>query len=493
MKDFIKKITSDPPQAYALFIIFFVAVFIAAGLAVGFVWPLYLLAMGVSVALSVKYPQSGLLAMIALTMLFERFFTLQTVFLGKNEYKIYPVDIVMLGIMAGIGRQIIANGNLRIFWDKLKGKSAGALAAFMALNGVYFFVSVYFLGSDVAASFSTLKNYAFYSLLYFLSLWLINSKEDVEKIVRFFFLGALGIVVFVLIGIACGEGLWSEYTPLSTTGIRTLAFTHGLYLSLILIPALLYLACGPGESQNGGNRFRRGWYALAGVWMAGIAGTMMRHLWIALAISGAVTYFFLHLPQKKVARRMVGNFFLAGAAMGIVAFYAAALFPQSRLNTVGQEVTQAFSERIETLSSLSGDESYAWRSVVWHAAYERYKNSPFFGIGTGQRISVELGSYRDFVEVKNLHNSYLTLLIQLGVAGVGLFLFFIWTSLSDLIRHARKNTCEWYHLSILSILGVYLVAFIFQPYLETNLLSIFFWISLGVGKALVVMGKSDII
>ncbi|MFA5993534.1 MAG: hypothetical protein WC823_01090, partial [Parcubacteria group bacterium] len=71
----------------AIFIIILVSLFVLANFVVGFVWPVFILTMLIGFMLAAIYPRSGMLAIVFLTMVWERFFTLQTFFIGKSEYK----------------------------------------------------------------------------------------------------------------------------------------------------------------------------------------------------------------------------------------------------------------------------------------------------------------------------------------------------------------------------------------------------------------------
>jgi O-antigen ligase len=137
--------------------------------------------------------------------------------------------------------------------------------------------------------------------------------------------------------------------------------------------------------------------------------------------------------------------------------------------------------RVASIASTSSDESIVWRSAVWKQSMKLYMHDPIFGIGLGEKVSVEIGKYRDFVEVRNIHNSFLVILVQMGILGLSL----IGALASMLGWKVLKNkfddeTMQMAAYISLGILVFHLSAFMFQPYLEANLLGIFFWINLGV-------------
>ena len=47
-------------------------------------------------------PKAGLWAIICLTVLFERFFTLEPLQFGRYALKLYPLDLVLLGMFGGV-------------------------------------------------------------------------------------------------------------------------------------------------------------------------------------------------------------------------------------------------------------------------------------------------------------------------------------------------------------------------------------------------------
>lgn len=469
----------------AIFIIALVSFFILANLATGFILPLFLIIMSVAFLIAIFYPRSGLYSIIFLTFIFERFFTLQPIILGRAEYKLYPLDIIFLGVMGGIiwslinkvalqnNRFILRNSSASSQNDRLFQKKDYFLMAFIVLVGAYFFFSTFVLKSDFALAFSSFKNYAFYSLFYFAVLFLINNKEHLIRLIKFALAGTIGIIFFIAYGILNGGGLWSEFAPLSTEGVRALAFTHAFYLSMAVIFSVTWLSF---KKDN----FSKYFPYLAIIWSVGILGSMMRHLWIGLFISLLFLYFILPKKNKLVFKRALNKYFLIMLMLFIFVFYLMALFPHSELNKSSAEVFGVVKNRITSTTDIY-DESILWRNAVWHSTLGEYIKNPILGLGFGKKVFIEIGSYKDLVEIRNIHNSFIALLVQMGILGAGIFIFFI----GKIIRNALKEVCAGndsniFRLATLSVLVFYLIVFMFQPYLETNLLGIFFWINLGI-------------
>lgn len=455
------------------FVVFFVGLFVVANYFFGFNLALYIVAMMVATLIVLKYPRSGLYAIILLTFVFERFFTLVPIVIGKSEYRLYPIDILLVAVILGIIVQV-ALGKLRIELKKID----LAIFAFIFFSIFYFFISAFVFKSDTPLAFSSSKNYAFYALLYFATFTLINSKEKLKDLASVVFAGGVAVIWFVFYGLLIGHGLWSDFTPLSTDGIRTLAFTHGFYLCMTLLAGLIYMAYKSGV-------FAKWLMILMPIWLVGIMGSMMRHLWISVFVSVMVIVFLLAKTQRERLRKFALRYFLIAIFVGVLASFMITLFPRSALYDSLAGATGMIGNRIISVTNTSGDESIVWRSAVWNQAVKQYSKSPIQGVGFGKKVSVEIGKYRDFVEVRNIHNSFLVLLVQMGIFGIT----FVGLAIFVLARFAFRNKFEdetyqmFAHVS-LGILTLQMVAFMFQPYLEANLLGIFFWINLGVLRIL---------
>ncbi|MFA6160294.1 MAG: O-antigen ligase family protein [Parcubacteria group bacterium] len=469
-----QKLNIDIETISAIFIIIFVSAFILANFFVGFILPLYILAMGISLALTLFFPRSGLFALTFLTIIFERFFTLSTIIMGKVEYKIYPLDIILLAIFISVLIQLI----FKIIKSVHMQKSDYLLGAFIFLNIFYFFFSTHIIKADSILAFSTLKNYAFYPLIYFTTFILIRNADDLKRFFQFFLTGAIFIISFIIYGALNGEGLWTQFTPLSTEGVRILAFTHGLYLSLAFISALVYLIFQKGKK----NLF----YWLLAIWGIGIVGTMMRHLWISLISTMFLIYILLSKENRKKMREISYRYIFLFLCLGIFVFYVMSMNPSSKIYTGFQNTTKAVFQRGASIGKAKTDESFAWRKLVWNASYKEFQKNPILGIGTGKKVYAETESYRDYIEVRNIHNSYLSIFIQLGILGIGIFLLFLYSNIKELIQSITIRENIFYKFSVLGALSIFVIALCFQPYLETNLLSIFFWIALGISRKITV-------
>jgi O-antigen ligase len=461
----------------AVFIIAFVSLFILAGFVIGFSLPLFIISMAVSAVVAFIYPRSGIYAIVFLTFIYERFFTLQPVVWGMAEYKLYPIDIIFGAVILGIIWQIIFRGSTSINQNdprrlnlfKLK-KIDYFLFVFIFLSGLYFLVSAYMLKTEMALAFSSFKNYAFYSLFYFVIIYLFDKKDHLIRLLKFALVGAVGIIFFIFYGVISGQGLWSEYTPLSTEGMRLLAFTHAFYLSLILLGVLTYLIFEKLKHSNV-------YFILGAIWSFGIVGSMMRHLWLGLIAAAAGLFLIIPRERRLILVRVLLKYLMIFASFAVIVFYLSFLFPGSSLRSLADSAANVIYERANSFSDVSSDDSFFWRNVVWKEATKEYVKNPIFGIGLGKYVYVEIEKYKDFVEVRNIHNSPLVLLVQMGAVTFFAFIALIYGNIKRIFSKPEK---DWPDYLLITLMVFYLVVFLFQPYLEANLLGIFFWIILGL-------------
>lgn len=436
----------------------------------GFSLPLFALAMiGVSAAVFLQ-PTAGLPFIIIATMMYERWFTLQPIVLGDQTYKLYPLDIVFAATALGfLFHQAFGKHKRQLSFTAID----LWLACFIALCGIYTVASILNASADAALTISAFKNYAFYALLFWLVGITVQTRQDLVLAMRTFFLGGMGVLVFVVIGVLRGQGLWTEYTPLSTEGVRLLAFPHAFFLCLVLIISLVLLVY----------RLRPQRASLFFMWaqLIGVLGSLMRHLWGSLAMVAFIIWTVL----PKVARKNLFQFFAKNAAvlslLVVLMAFIVLVFPLSNVALQISDWISPYSSRAQSVINSAADSSARWRVYAWSAAKESFVSHPLVGIGYGQELTVDFDTYRRVVPIRELHNSYLVLLVQMGLVGAIAFAGLMFTACRDLYRAWAGKGILWpYQLAFASALGIFLFASLWQPYFETNLTGIFFWILLGL-------------
>ena len=473
--------TSNGSLLYNLVACLYLATFVIVTIFYGL--PLQLLVPFIILAGLFILPQPllGLGLTISLTMIFEHFFTLQSLTIDQNIYKLYPLDIVIgfsaLGLILDYCRQNKRKKILFSLPEKL-------LLSFILLSLIYFVLSLFNLNSQVSVAFSTAKNYAFYPLLYFLILYGIDNEKKFKTIINTILLSGLALVVFIGVGLIRGQGLWTEITPLSTAGARFLAGTHAFYLTFSSLIVLSLISA---------KRFANP--ALVGLilwlWIIGILGSLMRHLWLALFFGGLILLFVLPSAHRRHLLQFLAKNFLVLISVILIIFLFLNL-----LNLIGQDnfinqTSVILQERVASLADNAGDTSISWRLSFWQSARDRWLENPVFGVGFGQKINLEVGTWRIFEEIRNIHNSPLAILVQMGILGVStLFLFVFFVFKQSWQSFKNYQSLSPYYLGLVAALAAFIAASFFQPYLEANLTGIFFWIFFGLIRTSSVISKS---
>ncbi len=460
------------------FLLIFLSTDAVANATVGFSLAVFLATVVPSAMLAFLYPRSGLSASVVVTILFERFFTLAPVVVGEATYKIYPLDMILVPVFVSSLLLWIRDGRHRF---RFSTSDVLLLAFFTVVTGI-FLVGIFRPGAGSAVAFSTWKQYVFYGMIFFATALLVRTREDVRITAKLFLAATATAGVFLVIGLVRGGGLWTEYTPLSTPGTRFLAFPHAFFFSLALLTTLLCLPYRSAGIETRRTAYLR--YAFVLMLSVGILGSLMRHLWIGIA----TTLFAAVLVAPKRIGKPLGRFALR-FAFPVVTFAMLGIAVLSALpeRFVGNTAGQGFSvvkERVLSIGSGT-DESFAWREAVWESALSRFSEHPFDGVGFGGSVPVELGEYRQYVEIRNMHNSWLALLIQTGIFGTVAFFAFLASLVSGSFRtDVRDPFLKGMRTALFGLLLFQFLVFFSQPYLETNLLSIFFWVTLGLLRAL---------
>lgn len=463
---------SERPAIQNILAFVFLAMMVVIFITYGSTTPVYLMFVILAAFFIMpSYNYLGLVLIIFLTMLFEKFFTLQPLFFDNNLYKIYPLDIVMILTMLAWAI------NWRWGKDKPKlvfGWPEKILLIFLIMVVLYLLRSLVDINAKFSVSFSSFKNYTWYPLLYFITLYTVQSEKKLKNLINVMMLTGILIIGFIIAGIARGQGLWTEFTPLSTVGVRLLASTHAFYLLLLVIMAFSLYAF---------DRFKNNIIAslIIWFWLLGVLVSLMRHLWLALALGLIALFLFLPKSGKKLLLSHGAKNALIMLTITSVIFLIASLLViqntgldlYGSMNTVYQRLTSIFQN--------DSDTSAMWRLDLWYSAQKIWLMDPILGVGFGKQILIDWNDWQTFEEIRNLHNSPLTIMVQMGLIGLFVFLAFTVSVMASSIKNIINDSdLRPYYLGLFIGILVYLFCSLFQPYLETNLTGIFFWILLGL-------------
>jgi len=466
----IKGFRLDKESLYNILAYVYLGAFIFISIFYEFSLPLFIVFF-LATAFFIIPSNFGLGLIIVLTMIFERFFTLQPLVIDWNVYKIYPLDIVIgMTFLSWLLRFRFSGTRPKLFFNWPE----RILLGFVILNVFYLIYSFYDLSSDFKVAFSTFKNYAFYPLLYFLTVFSVQNKERLKKICHYLLYGSAIIVIFIIIGLVRGQGLWTEFTPLSTAGVRLLAGTHAFYLLLavILIFSLIIYKRFKSNLLPG---------ILLWIWIVGILLSLMRHLWLALILGVILLFILIPKKFKKSFKIYTIKNGLIISSLILVYVLAVNLYPYQSFESRLFSSTENIQTRMVSITKTAMDTSINWRIALWSSALKIWMKNPVIGVGFGREIFLEVGDWQTYEEIRNLHNSSLAILTQMGILGLALFYGFsasvIWLSRKYLWFDEKLSP---YYISLAVCAVLFVFVSLFQPYFETNLFAIFFWIIMGL-------------
>lgn len=471
-----KKLSFRLPEEiiFTIFATLSVSIFILASFFIPFSLPLYIFLLFLASLFILKNPEVGLYTIIILTFVFERFFTLQPLVWEENTYKIYPLDILTI-------ITLLSFLFYKLRFPKIKlqvGKLGIVIILFVTAAG---FSTLYGIlqGGDTGLALSTFKNYALYSVFFFLTINVIRTKEQIVRLCSVFTFSSLILFIFIALGFFRGKGIWIEYTPLSTLGTRLLAPTHAFYLSIASLFLLNLLAAK--KNVFGGFTF-----PIILIQFLGILSSLTRHLWLALPFGILTSFVFsAHEYKKNLLKILTTQILLIFILVTFYGWGSYIFF--GKVPILEMEFLKSAAVRFKTLVFVAeGDESSTFRILAWERAWDLFKKNPILGIGFGQKITFDFFGWPMRIEVRELHNDFIGLGLQMGILGfvifVGLNVLFLQIVFKTL-KKVPKDLAPY----LLGFFGSYILFIIssnFGTYFDINLLVIFYWIILGGGIAI---------
>ena len=453
------------PLFYTALCFIYISIFIIPNIFFSFNIALYIFALGFASLFILKIPEVGLYTIILCTMIYERYFTLQPIIWDMNIYKIYPIDVLItITFISIIIHYFIKNKKTKFNFTHLE---ISALIFFAAtIIGLIYSLIINF---DKTLIFATFKNYS-YLLILFLTIFTIKTKKQFKNIINIFLAGGIFLILFIFYGLLSGNGLWSEFTP----GTRFLAQTHTYFLLLPVFLTIVYLSYG----QNIFGKIKTKLILL--IQTTGIIAGLHRHLWLSF-LAGLTTIFILlnKARRKKFLKNILIIIFIA-LVIFLIWFWINLLLN----NTVDVNAVSYFkklSERFESLYQFTPykmEEAAGWRLKAWQEGIKQLLKNPILGTGFGKILHVDFRGFTSTVEIRGLHNDFLGILIQLGILGFIPFIFINYYTIKYFRKLYKLNNPEL--IALFAFYIATLVGIFFALYLVTNMLNIFYWITIGL-------------
>lgn len=441
-----------------------VSFFLLSKILFGFSLPLFLIFSGCLLILIWRFPEVGVYTILISTMLYERWFTLEPLVIGETLVKLYPLDLCLL--LVGMTMWLRSRSNGFPIPSSFK-KIMGLAGAAIFLWGV---VSVFF-GGDIALIVSRVKNLIFYVLWFWIVVRMGSRSDTRQRIVGAVLFGGVAIIGFLIYGFLAGGGLWTSYAPLSTPGVRLLSAPHAFFL---LFPLLILLA-NPSI-------FGKWNIAIIAFWMIGIGVSLFRNLWVGCAAGIVILAILL---SKNLRWSMISKLIRSVGIIVVAAlfFLWVSVFQDGNVDAGGTFLSSLGHRFLALNPLIVQDESARFRLSAWQEAFQQFKDSPLLGIGFGKFLTFDLANNEYKVAVRELHNDFFALLLEMGIVGFSFLVMFGVIVFRQAVRSVRSAPPREIPLVAASIAFLTIFFFVLMPlgtYLETNFFLIFFWLAVGL-------------
>jgi O-antigen ligase len=346
---------------------------------------------------------------------------------------------------------------------------AGALVLFVAWS----FLSVSW-SENVGKALMSSVQYTLSALLMLITYTAVRTRDDLRKILLAFLLGAVAAVIYGLVSPS--------------------AFAEGRLANSVLDPNLLgeALVCG---------------LAFAGAVIALYRSPAIRVVGI---VSGILVGVGVLLTTSRSALIALGVSLLAAVALAGrwrgVAILTAIVLAAGTYVYFAQFAPYSAKQRIE--APLSGQQrSEDGRNTIWQLAIRAIEDEPVKGVGAGNfrvvqvRYLIRPGVERartptsrviDDPEGKVAHNSFLSVMSELGAVGITLFVFLVGFALTSMVRAARifRRRGDW-RMEVTSVaLFVAMAGSLTVQMFQSDQQGKVLWLLLGLGPALLALARS---
>ncbi|HKD37454.1 MAG TPA: O-antigen ligase family protein, partial [Pirellulales bacterium] len=252
------------------------------------------------------------------------------------------------------------------------------------------------------------------------------------------------------------------------------AVSYGFFLGVTLLAGYVW--------RSRWNRFGQLlWLVIAAVELAAIVATFTRSVWIGTALAIIVA---LAISLRGAWRPLV-----IGALVS-----AALVLSVAKLDTLANLQREG--------SAIEARESAEMRASFAYVSWQMFLDRPIFGFGFGQfyreklpylsdhSTALQLESIRDFIH----HNTYLSLLTETGLIGLGLYLAILFGFARRGWRLSRDENPHWkcaHGVLLLGTLATYAVQMMFHEVSYTAIDNSLFMLISGIAVGLTVPRRDE--
>ena len=336
---------------------------------------------------------------------------------------------------------------------------------------LYLAVGIFTLGRSLLAGHEfllTMRDFAitFYCLFAFVGFAVVRSWAAVRRAFLFFVLGTI---------LSCFNALgWFLHQPEAGRYLSPGDYVLAAFLGVLVATDRKMVRAGMG-------------YTLAVLFALGILLSNTRTVYVELVFMLVLMALFGSRIRRRV-RRIRLKVVLSALASGICVL---AILAQT---TIGAAFIESSLERLESGTiEYQSDPNAVFRLAAWGETLSLVAQHPLLGIGYGVVLDpftfmlAKSGSDSENVYSTDIdtrpHNTYLTVLYQMGLAGliplVVVLLGFFRTGWKNLRRFKDSSFSTWLYLGLIAVLTMALFG-AFNLFLETPFSASIFWLALGI-------------
>lgn len=316
-------------------------------------------------------------------------------------------------------------------------------------------------------------------VLYYMTNSLINSKEDLIKIIRIWIISSITVTllgIYGFFGYSMGFPFTKDlvildgFIPRAKSILREPMFL-GLYLMTVM-PLIFSMILGKIKLIP--RRWLISFFVLLAVLLA---FSLARAAWIALIVSLHVVFLYYYKSQIKGLRWI----FLILIIMGLIFLFMGNVYSKAGLERFFVFRFYNLHEDFSTLSRLD--------SIV--AGYNMFKAHPFFGVGYGNYPFHFLSCAPDFHYVlfawlpqgiftfPNAHNIFVNYLAETGIIGAFAICLLLLTVLITTFNAIKRTHDSFYRPVLIGYFASFVAVVIIYQFFSTINIS-FIWIFIAV-------------
>ncbi len=365
-----------------------------------------------TIILPLAFVSTGLIALLKPHWTFYGFITLSMVFPHELDgffipltfMKVYPQDLLYLFLIAVCLFKAFAG---KLHFHQLKYNKWMVL--YIGLGMYSAAVGLLLTGNEYDNVFGDFRRSFFYFLSYFFALALTGMPREIKFLKLALCAGAIAVIFRGILQAALGDFVTRRFGDAAhiMNHFEVTFSTLAIYIGLVKLTL--------------GTRHRLLWLALS------LSGTLIvvlgnfRTCWIGLFGGLAVLFFLLPSVHKRQLLIITSIAFIIGAG------FLAALWNvdiQESHSTIGENIFKK-----ADLTATRSDTNVSWRMDSYENAVRLWKTQPIAGRGLGEELEfiTTTSTGKPMMAMGHrVHNSYLWLLMSLGVVGFAVLCYIHW-------------------------------------------------------------------